>query len=297
VVGPDGVRFQLDGGGEGAVVRTAEGTLQISFTRAGANRARVGFACSDDERFLGFGAMPMDVEHRGATVPLWVSEQGIGRVPTDEPSGDWFFRGTRHQSYFPVPFFLSSRNYGVRGDTAYKSVYAMCSEADDVWRVEAWEGTVSFHLLYGDRPLDVTGIPGHHETSVAVFDTQTGSLFTGDTVYPGRLYAADPLDFLASLERLVDFAADRPVQRVLGCHIEMGRDGSDFPVGCRHQPDEVPLPLSPTDLVTIRDATRAAGGRSGVYPAGPALLWNGPCRRATARQLARLLIGRLRGSA
>jgi glyoxylase-like metal-dependent hydrolase (beta-lactamase superfamily II) len=164
------------------------------------------------------------------------------------------------------------------------------------WGFASWpEEVVTLDL--GDRPLDVTGIPGHHETSVAVFDTQTGSLFTGDTVYPGRLYAADPLDFLASLERLVDFAADRPVQRVLGCHIEMGRDGSDFPVGCRHQPDEVPLPLSPADLVTIRDATRAAGGRSGVYPAGPALLWNGPCRRATARQLARLLIGRLRGSA
>jgi glyoxylase-like metal-dependent hydrolase (beta-lactamase superfamily II) len=164
------------------------------------------------------------------------------------------------------------------------------------WGFASWpEEVVTIDL--GDRPLDVTGIPGHHETSVAVFDTQTGSLFTGDTVYPGRLYAADPLDFLASLERLVDFAADRPVQRVLGCHIEMGRDGSDFPVGCRHQPDEVPLPLSPADLVTIRDATRAAGGRSGVYPAGPALLWNGPCRRATARQLARLLIGRLRGSA
>ena len=27
-----------------------------------------------------------------------------------------------------------------------------------------------------------------------------------------------------------------------------------------------------------------------MYPAGPALLWNGPCRRATALQLARLLI-------
>ena len=155
VASADGVRFDLGGGGQGAVVRTGDGTLQISFSRPGVNRASAAFRCTPDERFLGFGAMPMDVEHRGATVPLWVSEQGIGRVATDDPPADWFFRGTRHQSYFPVPFFLSSRNYGVRGDTTYKSVYAMCSEADDVWRVEAWEGTVSFHLLYGDSPLEV----------------------------------------------------------------------------------------------------------------------------------------------
>jgi len=155
VAGDDGIRFDLDGGGSGAVVRTADGTLQISLSRPGVNRASAAFRCTPDERFLGFGAMPMDVEHRGATVPIWVSEQGIGRVATDEQPGDWFFRGTRHQSYFPVPFFLSSRNYGVRGDTAYKSLYAMCSETADVWRVEAWEGTVSFHLFYGDNPLDV----------------------------------------------------------------------------------------------------------------------------------------------
>jgi len=150
-----GVHFDLDGGGSGQIVRVDDGTLQVSFTRPGTNRASAAFRCTADERFLGFGAMPMDVEHRGSTVPLFVTEQGIGRVDTDEQPGDWFLRGTRHQSYFPVPFFLSSRNYGVRGDTSYKSLYALCSEADSMWRVEAWEGTVSFHLFYGSDPLDV----------------------------------------------------------------------------------------------------------------------------------------------
>ena len=40
----------------------------------------------------------------------------------------------------------------------------------------------------GGRVLDVTGIPGHHRASIAVFDPWTGFLLTGDTVYPGRLY-------------------------------------------------------------------------------------------------------------
>jgi alpha-D-xyloside xylohydrolase/alpha-glucosidase len=152
---PDGVRFSLDGGGSGAVLRVADGTLQVTLSRPGVNRASAAFACAPDERFLGFGAMPMDVEHRGSTVPLLVSEQGIGRVAGNDQTGDWFLRGTEHQTYFPVPFFVSSRNYGVRGDTTYKSIYSMCSESDSMWRVEAWEGTVSFKLLYGTDPVDV----------------------------------------------------------------------------------------------------------------------------------------------
>jgi alpha-glucosidase (family GH31 glycosyl hydrolase) len=149
------VRFDLDGGGGGSISRVDDGMLRVELHRDGMNRASAAFQCDADERFLGFGAMPMDVEHRGATVPIFVSEQGVGRVDSDDQPGDWFLRGTRHQSYFPVPFFVSSRGYGVRGDTTHKSIYAMCSEADSMWRVEAWEGTVAFHLFYGTDPLDV----------------------------------------------------------------------------------------------------------------------------------------------
>ncbi len=74
-------------------------------------------------------------------------------------------------------------------------------------------------LDLGGRVLDVVGIPGHQEASIAIYDPWTGFLLTGDTVYPGRLYVVDHAAFVASLERLVDFAADRAVTRVLGCHI------------------------------------------------------------------------------
>ena len=62
-------------------------------------------------------------------------------------------------------------------------------------------------LDLGGRVLEVTGIPGHHPASIAVFDPWTGFLLTGDSVYPGRLYADDMPVFVASAERLVDFAA------------------------------------------------------------------------------------------
>ncbi len=158
-----------------------------------------------------------------------------------------------------------------------------------------WPAQVATYDL-GGRELEVTGIPGHHATSIAVVDPQTRTLFTGDTVYPGRLYAADMPAFVDSLERLVDLAESRQVARVLGCHIEMSsRPGTDYPLGSRYQPEEAPLALGVPDLVAVRDVARAVADRPGVHPAGPALIWNGPCRTAVARQVGRLLLARAAG--
>lgn len=118
----------------------------------------------------------------------------------------------------------------------------------------------------GGRVLELTGIPGHHATSVAVFDPWTGFLLTGDTVYPGRLYGFDMPALAASLERLVDFAEARPVTHVLGCHIEMTREsGRDYPMGARYQPDEPPLQMTMDQLRAVRDATQASAGKTGIF--------------------------------
>jgi alpha-D-xyloside xylohydrolase/alpha-glucosidase len=150
----DGVSFDL-AGGSGSVRRIADGTVAITLAAPSGNRTSAAFRCAPDERFLGFGAMPMDVEHRGSTVPLWVSEGGIGRVDTDDQPGAWFLTGTRHQSYFPVPFFVSSHAYGVRAETQFKSVFDMCNESADTIRIEAWEPTLTLHVYFGDTPADV----------------------------------------------------------------------------------------------------------------------------------------------
>ncbi len=54
--------------------------------------------------------------------------------------------------------------------------------------------------------LDLTGIPGHQAASLLVYDRWTGLLFTGDSVYPGRLYVPDFPAFVDSMRRAVDFA-------------------------------------------------------------------------------------------
>jgi glyoxylase-like metal-dependent hydrolase (beta-lactamase superfamily II) len=118
----------------------------------------------------------------------------------------------------------------------------------------------------GGRVLDCLGTPGHHEAAVTYYDRYTGILFTGDTVYPGRLYVFDWAAFTRSVDRLADWCARRPVTHLLGCHIEMTKTpGVDYPVGWTYQPDETPLELTPEHLTQIQSTLRANGGRPGRY--------------------------------
>ena len=148
------------------------------------------------------------------------------------------------------------------------------------------EEVVTFDL--GGRKLEVTGSPGHHAAAITVFDPATGFLLTGDTVYPGRLYAPDMPAFMASLDRMTEFAAARPVSHVLGCHIEMKRrPNRDYPLGCPYQPDEPPLQMTVAQLAAVRDGAHRAAGRPGVHAFGDFFIYNGPCKRAMAWQMVR----------
>ena len=152
---------------------------------------------------------------------------------------------------------------------------------------------VSYDL--GGRTLELTGIPGHHPTALAVFDPWTGFLLTGDTVYPGRLYGFDMPAFVASMDRLVDFAAARPVTHVMGCHIEMSRQpGRDYPMGTKYQPDEPPLQMTVDQLGAVRDASHAAAAKPGVHVHDDFVIFNGTGRLATLKLIARSLGQRVR---
>lgn len=112
-------------------------------------------------------------------------------------------------------------------------------------------------LSLGGRDIDVIPGPGHEPSAVVFFDRETGTLFTGDTVYPGRLYIRDRAAFRATIDRLVAFrdANASQVKVLRGCHVEMSTTpGVDYPVGTVDQPDEVPLDLPPQILDEVRRA-------------------------------------------
>ncbi|MGY2746835.1 MBL fold metallo-hydrolase [Arthrobacter sp. UYCu723] len=149
-------------------------------------------------------------------------------------------------------------------------------------------------LDLGGRVLDVIPTPGHHPSSVTIYDAITGALLTGDTVYPGRLYVRDFPSFEASIDTLCAFSAEHPVKAVLGAHIEMPTQPfGDFPLGSTWHPDEAPLPLTVRDLHAIRDAAAAVANRPGAHRFSNFIIWNGPCRLESAVHFGRLLLFRL----
>jgi len=101
-------------------------------------------------------------------------------------------------------------------------------------------------------------------------------------------------DNLCMTARVIDFAAGPPapggLAHVLGCHIEMTRTpGLDYPIGTNYQPDEPPLEMTVAQLTAVRDAARSAAAGPGAHTFDDFIIFNGPCRAAVFRQLARTI--------
>jgi hydroxyacylglutathione hydrolase len=130
----------------------------------------------------------------------------------------------------------------------------------------------------GNRSIDVLAIPGHDAAAIALYDRQTAILFTGDSVYPGRLYIRDLSAFEKSNQRLLRFTDGKIVAHILGNHIEQTRTPYlDYPVGTKYQPNEHPWALSRGVLFEIQAGLEAMHGTPqrityrdfSLWPAGP----------------------------
>ena len=151
---------------------------------------------------------------------------------------------------------------------ATRQFYGMAHWPEDIGSVDL-----------GRRVLDVIAIPGHDIVSVAVYDRQTAILFSGDSVYPGRLYIRDLAAFEKSNQRMLRFTEGKPVAHLLGNHIEQKRTPyADYPVGTIYQPEEHELSLSRGALFEIQAGLAAMHGKPQrlafrdftLWPAGPA---------------------------
>lgn len=128
---------------------------------------RLSAACEDNDAFLGLGSMALDVDHVGEAFPLWVSEPGIGHYDTDVPGDDWFLKGTKHGSSYPVPFVLRPQQpSGLLIDTLARVDVDLCKSDPTRWSTTAWSDHVTFTLLQATSPLavverltDLTGRP------------------------------------------------------------------------------------------------------------------------------------------
>lgn len=120
------------------------------------------------------------------------------------------------------------------------------------------QGESKFDL--GGRELTLLPLPGHETAHIAVFDPQTRSVFSGDSLYPGLITIRDLPSFRASIARLQRFGHVNAVARFLGAHIEMSAaPGVLYPLGSVLQPHEHALPMSLAHLDEMQATLERAG--------------------------------------
>ena len=183
--------------------------------------------------------------------------------------GKWLARSHRQQIELVVAHSHAHSDH-VAGDEQLRNlqsasikikfVPATVEDSKKLYGITQWpDGIGSVDL--GGRVLDALAIPGHSPVSIALYDRQTAILFTGDSLYPGRLYVRDWADFVRSTQRLVTFTKGKIVAHILGCHIEQTiTPYLDYPVGTIYQPHEHELALSRGDLLELNEALASLNG-------------------------------------
>lgn len=111
-------------------------------------------------------------------------------------------------------------------------------------------------LDLGNRKLSILPIPGHEDSSIAVYDHKSGDMLTGDTIYPGNVFLSESTfpEFKDSINRLHAFSQKHPIRNMLGAHVEMSAEpGKDFPYGSTYHPNEHKLPLRQEHLDELKN--------------------------------------------
>jgi hydroxyacylglutathione hydrolase len=222
--------------------------------------------CTDYEKpfiFLFFGkdkAMLLDTgSRRGNLAPElrrivtnWLKREGRTSIPlivvhthshSDHIAGDTEVQAIKDPA-MPVTLVPAELD-------ATKKLYGIQHWPDDIGQIDL-----------GGRILDVIPIPGHNAVGVAIYDRNTAILFTGDSLYPGRLYVQDFAAFQSSTERMLRFTEGKPVAHILGNHIEQTRTPFlDYPVGTIYQPQEHQLDLSRGSLLELEDGLVSLHGK------------------------------------
>jgi glyoxylase-like metal-dependent hydrolase (beta-lactamase superfamily II) len=115
-------------------------------------------------------------------------------------------------------------------------------------------------LDLGRRTITVMPLPGHEPAHLAFYDSRSGTVFSGDSLYPGLLTVRDWPSYRASIARLLQFAETHPVTAFAGAHIEMtDQPYTMYPLDTPYQPHEHKLFLGLTHLRQLHEALSAQG--------------------------------------
>jgi len=143
-------------GVEGTRVHLAWGAEQPEGTRPSGrfNKASVAFVLPPDEHFLGLGERYATSDHRGWSLYSYAEEAGVGAGEDAPPSATNPGPNGVSMTYFPVPFFLSTRGYGLHANTTFRTELHLGSERPDAWRLAANTASFETVVYVNANPLD-----------------------------------------------------------------------------------------------------------------------------------------------
>ena len=134
----------------------------------------IAFRSTSGERYLGFGERSNAVDQRGNTVENFVGE---GPYQPGEALAislfvpPWSIHDRADATYFPMPWLLSTRGFGVLLDNTETSYFRLGSDHPGAWSVETGTPRLSLRVLAGPRPLGalrrLTRITGRQPRPVA----------------------------------------------------------------------------------------------------------------------------------
>lgn len=151
-------------------------------------------------------------------------------------------------------------------------------DVTEFFLIDSWpNGNRAFDL--GGRIVDIIPTPGHHDTHVMVYDRSTRLLFSGDVLYPGRLYfqCGKVDEFRNSIDRVAEFANTRDISWILGAHIELAKKhGKSFDSNDLVRTDERLLEMTPATITDLKSALLQMGEQLRVEPHDDFILFPHP---------------------
>lgn len=215
-----------------AVEPAAPGIIAIHATVEGStlpvDATGIGFAAPASEHFYGLGERSISLDQRGQDVENYVSDGPFSpdtrnfAGATIPPQG---YRARDDATYYPVPWVLSSRGYGVLLDRDETSMFHLASNPSDAWSIEAQSPALDLRVFAGPEPADAlsrfTKATGRQPAPAAPW--QFGPWF--QTGQPNTVPLADEASWLGLLQK-----ADAPVSvaetqlRYLPCGLDRGNE-------------------------------------------------------------------------
>lgn len=154
-------RFVLRGDGQplanGSVGQAAPGhwVITLAAEATSVTKSALALRCGAREHFAGFGAHTHDVDFRGQVVPVWVSEQGVGKREDNEVDGTlWYLSGRRHTTHVAVPATVTSTGRALALESHAFSRFDVCASDPDRLQVEVFDATLTLHIFAGPTPID-----------------------------------------------------------------------------------------------------------------------------------------------